>query len=345
MQSRLYQKWIGVVGAVLMMAGIVSGCAVPQFTDHSGLAWTRPRTDDDSPEPLAWSAGSEVSGLDRIPQPSPPRPLVAASDLRAPELTPEFSNQRLFQETAAVSPANTAKPEVLHVNSSTFDQHVLRSDLPVLVDFYADWCGPCKALAPTLEQVAAENPQARVVKVNIDDSPELAARYGVKSVPRLLVFKDGRYKVVELPERLFVGPDRVYAGLPDREQVFTLAYSDRYVRGVEKIAEDYPEFDRIFATVGNPTVSQANVFFRAKPWDEREKLMQEKTALGFFFSGHPYNTCRKELLRFVRRPLARLSLTKSMLHRWLAPFTAGLGTRSSATRFRGRWRTCSPASR
>jgi thioredoxin 1 len=194
MQSRWYQKRIGVVGAVLVMAGIVSesGCAVPSFTDQSGLAWTRPATDNDSPEPLTSSAGSEVSGLDRIPQPSPPPPLVAASDLQAPEITPEFSDQRLFQETAAVPPANAAPPEVLHVNSSTFDQHVLRSELPVLVDFYADWCGPCKALAPTLEQVAAENPQARVVKVNIDDSPDLAARYGVKSVPRLMVFKDGQ---------------------------------------------------------------------------------------------------------------------------------------------------------
>ena len=81
---------------------------------------------------------------------------------------------------------------VLPVNSATFDQHVLRSEVPVLVDFYADWCGPCKALAPALEQVAAENPQARVVKVNIDNSPELAARYNVKSVPRLLVFKGGQ---------------------------------------------------------------------------------------------------------------------------------------------------------
>jgi thioredoxin 1 len=81
---------------------------------------------------------------------------------------------------------------VLPVDSATFDQHVLRSEVPVLVDFYADWCGPCKALAPALEQVAAENPQARVVKVNIDNSPELAARYNVKSVPRLLVFKGGQ---------------------------------------------------------------------------------------------------------------------------------------------------------
>jgi len=62
----------------------------------------------------------------------------------------------------------------------------------VLVDFYATWCGPCKALAPTLEEVAVENPQAKVCKVDIDESPELAARYGVKSIPSLMVFKDGQ---------------------------------------------------------------------------------------------------------------------------------------------------------
>jgi thioredoxin 1 len=188
------QKWTGGVAAVLMLAGMMPllGCAVPQVTDQSGLAWTRPSPETDGPGPLAWSAGAGVSGLDKIPQASPPRPLVAASDHRAPQVTPDFPAQRLFQEKGAAQAVNTVKPEVLHVSSSTFDQHVLRSEVPVLVDFYADWCGPCKALAPALEQVAAENPQARVVKVNIDSSPELAARYNVKSVPRLLVFKGGQ---------------------------------------------------------------------------------------------------------------------------------------------------------
>ena len=87
---------------------------------------------------------------------------------------------------------NPATRTVLHVNEDTFEQHVLRSNVPVLVDFYASWCGPCKKLAPTLEQVAAESPQAKVVKVDIDNNPKLAAQYGIKSLPSLLVFKDGR---------------------------------------------------------------------------------------------------------------------------------------------------------
>ena len=81
---------------------------------------------------------------------------------------------------------------VLHVDTTSFDEQVLKSDVPVLVDFYASWCGPCKRLAPTLEEVAAESPGARVVKVNVDNSPELAERYDIHSMPSLLVFKNGR---------------------------------------------------------------------------------------------------------------------------------------------------------
>jgi thioredoxin len=82
--------------------------------------------------------------------------------------------------------------EVEHADEATFEQQVLGSKLPVLVDFYADWCSPCRALAPTLEQLARELPDAKIVKVNVDDSPKLADRYGVDSIPRLLVFKDGQ---------------------------------------------------------------------------------------------------------------------------------------------------------
>ena len=84
-----------------------------------------------------------------------------------------------------------SQPKVEHANESNFNQLVLQSDLPVLVDFYADWCGPCRMIAPVLEELAKETPDARVVKVNVDQAPQLASRYGVSSIPNLMVFKDG----------------------------------------------------------------------------------------------------------------------------------------------------------
>jgi thioredoxin 1 len=92
----------------------------------------------------------------------------------------------------AVSTEVHAPRKVEYADEATFDQEVLRSDVPVLVDFYADWCPPCRALAPTLQQLAPQMPDAKIVKVNVDESPQLAARYGVDSIPNLKVFKDGQ---------------------------------------------------------------------------------------------------------------------------------------------------------
>lgn len=88
-------------------------------------------------------------------------------------------------------PRSQAPESVVHVTESNFDQEVLRSEVPVLVDFYADWCGPCKMLAPVLNEVARETSDAKVVKVNVDHAPELAGRYGISGIPTLLVFNDG----------------------------------------------------------------------------------------------------------------------------------------------------------
>jgi thioredoxin 1 len=79
------------------------------------------------------------------------------------------------------------------IKNADFDREVVNSNVPVLVDFFATWCGPCKMLAPVLESVAQQfQGQAKVVKVDIDESPELAGQYGVTAVPTLLVFSGGK---------------------------------------------------------------------------------------------------------------------------------------------------------
>lgn len=79
-----------------------------------------------------------------------------------------------------------------HVDLDSFREKVLESEVPVLVDFYADWCRPCKALGPVLEELARETPGAKIVKVNVDREPELADRFGIESIPSLIVFREGR---------------------------------------------------------------------------------------------------------------------------------------------------------
>jgi len=81
---------------------------------------------------------------------------------------------------------------VSYVGQADFAHQVLESDVPVLVDFYADWCGPCRALGPVLDQLAEAVPDAKIVKVDVDENPELAARYRIDSIPALMVFKNGR---------------------------------------------------------------------------------------------------------------------------------------------------------
>ena len=81
---------------------------------------------------------------------------------------------------------------VLHITKENFEAEVLNSDKPVLLDFFAAWCGPCKMIAPILEDIAQEREDIKVCKVNVDEEPELAAQYQVVSIPTLFVIKDGQ---------------------------------------------------------------------------------------------------------------------------------------------------------
>lgn len=80
---------------------------------------------------------------------------------------------------------------ITNITKDNFENEVLKSDKPVLVDFWAAWCGPCKMIAPAVDEVAEDHPEIKVCKLNIDDEPQLAMQYGVMSIPTLMVFKNG----------------------------------------------------------------------------------------------------------------------------------------------------------
>lgn len=84
--------------------------------------------------------------------------------------------------------------EVLKINTQNFKKEVLEETKTVLVDFYADWCGPCKMLSPIIDEIAQEKQEVKFVKINVDEAQELARKYSIMSIPTLVVIKDGKEK-------------------------------------------------------------------------------------------------------------------------------------------------------
>ena len=84
------------------------------------------------------------------------------------------------------------KMTAIHINKTNFHDEIMNSDKPVLLDFWAPWCGPCRMVVPIIDEIARERSDVKVGKINVDENPELAGQFGVMSIPTLVVMKDGR---------------------------------------------------------------------------------------------------------------------------------------------------------
>lgn len=88
---------------------------------------------------------------------------------------------------------------IVHISDESFEEEVLRSERPVLIDYWAEWCGPCKMIAPVLDEIATEySDRLKVVKLNIDDNPQTPPKYGIRGIPTLMVFKNGQVEATKV---------------------------------------------------------------------------------------------------------------------------------------------------
>jgi len=88
---------------------------------------------------------------------------------------------------------------IVHVSDESFEQEVLNSEVPVLIDYWAEWCGPCKMIAPVLEELAAEyGDKVKIAKLNIDENPETPPKYGIRGIPTLMLFKNGNVEATKI---------------------------------------------------------------------------------------------------------------------------------------------------
>ena len=89
--------------------------------------------------------------------------------------------------------------QIVHISDESFEEEVLQSERPVLIDYWAEWCGPCKMIAPVLDEIATEySDRLKVVKLNIDDNPQTPPKYGIRGIPTLMVFKNGQVEATKV---------------------------------------------------------------------------------------------------------------------------------------------------
>jgi putative thioredoxin len=205
------------------------------------------------------------------------------------------------------------------VTTATFDREVREASktLPVVVDFWAPWCGPCRALTPVIEKVAAEfKGRVKLVKVNSDDSPELSQTYGIRSIPNVIAFKDGRpasqfvgalpeQQVREFIEKLL--PSQTEEALLNAEALFAAGNLDDAERQLEVIKPDLANSARIealrqgiaFARSGTqgPAENELREKLTANPADHETRL----ALAGFYASQRRYREAMDELLEILKR--------------------------------------------
>ncbi len=123
----------------------------------------------------------------------------SASGSDAPRTNPVPHNSEHLNITVCTWRTKVVNEQVVHVTDDSFETEVLKSNQPVLVDYWAEWCGPCKMIAPVLDQIAGEYAdKVKIAKLNIDDNPNTPPRYGIRGIPTLMLFKDGEVEATKV---------------------------------------------------------------------------------------------------------------------------------------------------
>lgn len=166
---------------ILGMSIVFTGCAGEVLSEAFGVPQSSLQPPPSPPDQQNTS-NQEI----RFTQPDSAAPMARQ---QSEDIDSKFGQER--KETRTMWFASKSG-SVEHVSAANFQTAVLEANVPVLVDFYADWCGPCRALAPVLEQLAQEAQGVRIVKVNVDQAPSLAAQYRVSAIPTLILFNQGK---------------------------------------------------------------------------------------------------------------------------------------------------------